>query len=243
MHAAAALDHGTAPQFFRNALRVMMVLGLLTVAISVAGRMAGGVLSHGGNSDSTRKHEIVIANSVFSVPENHIRLAEQRSQGVKARLDLFAVWPGMNGYTQAGRTAFDALPGQPPSLLFISIEPRQMSRDMSGRLQPIYSQLIEAEAVEGPVSGMRSYAFRADRAIFSDERLYVAGAASSPDFVARCIAGAQAEHALAPCERDIAIGDDLTVKYRFPARLLAEHVVLDAKMRAFVQSLAVEQAK
>jgi hypothetical protein len=243
MASAAISESGTDPQVFRSAFRIMVVLGLLTLAISGAGRLAGGAISHGGNSDKLRKHEIVIANSVFSVSENLIRMAEQRSQGVKSRLDLFAVWPRMEGYSESRRPLFDGTSAEPPSLLFISIEPRQMSRDMSGRLAPIYTQLIEPNSENGPVAGMRSHAFKADRAVFADERLFVVGPMDQPVFVARCIDGPQAEDTLAPCERDVFFEDDLTVKYRFPRRLLAEYGALDREVMAFINSMAVTALK
>ena len=46
-------------------------------------------------------------------------------------------------------------------------------------------------------------------------------------FVARCLSGPSAEESLAPCERDIHVGDDLSLSYRFPIELLADWQALD----------------
>ena len=37
--------------------------------------------------------------------------------------------------------------------------------------------------------------------------------------MARCLSGPSAEESLAPCERDIHVGDDLSLSYRFPTEL------------------------
>ena len=48
--------------------------------------------------------------------------------------------------------------------------------------------------------------------------LAVAERPGEDPFVARCLTGASAAESLAPCERDIQLGDDLSLTYRFPAR-------------------------
>ncbi|MGL4405326.1 MAG: hypothetical protein ACRCT6_06170, partial [Notoacmeibacter sp.] len=85
----------------------MIIIGLLSVAISIAGRMFGGQVLLGGNSVSTKKHEIVIANAVLNVPENYIRHVDQRSGGVKPSLDLYAVLPSLEGYSAKNRDLFN----------------------------------------------------------------------------------------------------------------------------------------
>jgi hypothetical protein len=232
----------TSPSFLNSAFRIIVVLGLLSIAISLAGRIYGDAIVHGGNSSSLQTHEIVIANSVLRVPENMIRHSDQRTQGVKAKLDLYARWPAMTGYSKEDRAVFDAAAGNAPELLFITLEPRQMSRDMNGRFEPIYKQLIEPEGQAEQILGMRSYAFLKERVIFTDERLYVVETAeqAEPVFVARCIAGTQSETALAPCERDIALTSDVSIKYRFPKQLLAEYGVLDQRILALVSGFEVK---
>ena len=49
--------------------------------------------------------------------------------------------------------------------------------------------------------------------------------AAQPDggaFVARCLVGESAAESLAPCERDIHVGDNLSLSYRFPTELLGD---------------------
>ena len=60
-----------------------------------------------------------------------------------------------------------------------------------------------------------------------NEVLAVAARPGKDPFVARCLSGASAEESLAPCERDIQVGDDLSLSYRFPVELLKDWQALD----------------
>ncbi len=60
-----------------------------------------------------------------------------------------------------------------------------------------------------------------------NELLAVAARPGKEPFVARCLSGPSAEESLAPCERDIHVGDDLSLSYRFPAELLNDWQALD----------------
>ena len=50
--------------------------------------------------------------------------------------------------------------------------------------------------------------------------------------IARCLSGASAAESLAPCQRDILIGDGLSLSYRFPKELLTNWPELDAAILA-----------
>jgi hypothetical protein len=237
MPAITAAGRGDeAPLAVRRIMLVLLALGLLSVAISLAGRHYGGQIRLGGNSISTELREIVISDAVFAVPENHIRHRDQRVSGVATRLELYALWPAMTGYTFADRAHFEQADGSGRHLIFMSIEPQQMSRDMSGRLDPIYRQLVESSAAISPFDGLVAYRFRADHAIFSNEVLYVSEGGSRP-FVARCIEGDTAQTVAAACERDIHIDGGVSVKYRFPQELLADHVALEDAVTSLIASL------
>lgn len=228
-----------APEFYRKLIFVLVVLGTLSLAISLAGRLFGGHVILGGNSSNTNAHEIIIANVVLNVPENYIRHRDQRSQGVKSHLELYALWPSLSGYSNEDRIYFDNEQKDQSKLLFISIEPQQMSRDMSGRFDPIYRQLIDPIAQNTATEGLESYTFKKDRAIFANERLFVGDRGSESQFVARCITGADGDHAIAPCERDVFMTNDLSVKYRFPFWLLQDYRTLDARVLGLVEKLIV----
>lgn len=217
------------------ALRLFYVfagLALVSLAISLAGRWAGQSIAMGGHSDSTTVRAIVIGKDVLAVPDNMIRFEASRRDGAAARLDLYLRWPQMDGYSAAASDVFNHAGGD-GGLLFLSFEPRIMSRDMSSRFEPIYASLIESESRPGP-GGLRVHRFN-DASGYVDEVLVVAdeanGGVNDAPFVMRCLSGAAAKESLAPCERDIHVGDDLNLVYRMPAGLAGEWRAVEAKVR------------
>lgn len=191
-------------------------LALVSAAIFVAGTWAGRSIAMAGHTDDTRLHEIVIGNNVLSVPANAIRFESARRDGVASRLDLYLRWPQMDGYSEEARDAFNHAGGR-RDILFLSFEEQMMSRDMSGRLEPIYRALIEGPGRAGP-AGLTVHAFSAESG-YVDEVLIVGDDHGERPFVARCASGEAARQSLAPCERDIHVGDGLSLVYRMPAEL------------------------
>jgi hypothetical protein len=201
-------------------------LALLSIAISITGRIAGRSIAMAGHTDDTALVEVVIGNNVLVAPKNEIRFAEGRRNGIAQKLDLYMRWPDLSGYSDAARADFNHANGK-PNILFVSFSQRMTSRDMSGRFEPIYSALTTATGEQAP-AGLTLRRFNA-KAGYENETLYVAERAGAAPYVARCLAS-DAGISLAPCERDVQVGDGLSMSYRFPRELLAEWSALDAAM-------------
>jgi len=230
----AAANDPISSQFFDSAFMwrvfyAFAALALVSVVISVGGRLAGRSIAMAGHTDDVTLAEIVIGNNVISVPRNMIRFESARNGGVAAKLDLYMRWPDMAGYSDASRADFNHA-GETPRILFVSIADRIMSRDMSGRFAPIYSQLIEPTGTPGP-GGLEIRKFT-ERSGYRNEILVTAARPGLDPYVARCLEGEAAGQSLAPCERDIHIGDNLSLTYRFPRNLLEEWKALDAAIIA-----------
>lgn len=220
--------------FARKLFYVFAALALLSLAISLAGRWAGQTILMGGHSDDTTAREIVIGNDVLTVPANMIRFEAARRDGAAGRLDLYVRWPQMDGYSIAASDAFNHVDGD-RSILFVSLEPRMMSRDMSSRFDPIYRLLIEDEARPGP-GGLAIHRFSPESG-YVDEVLAVAERPGEEPFVMRCLAGQAAKESLAPCERDIHVGNDLSLVYRMPPALAGEWPAVETAVRALAGRL------
>jgi len=116
-----------------------------------------------------------------------------------------------------------------------------MSRDMSGRLEPIYSHLMDG-ASETFAHGLTLHRLRAD-AGYNGEVLLTAPREGSADYVVRCVLPSSAETATSgDCQRDIKVGKDLSVLYRFSSRHLADWDHIDAAIRTFVESRLVSRS-
>ncbi|MDG4889028.1 hypothetical protein [Mesorhizobium sp. WSM4887] len=212
---------------------VFAALALLSVAISLGGKWLGRSIAMAGYTDDTTVRQVVMGNNVISVPANFIRFDQARRDGNASRLDLYLRYPEMDGYSTAARGDFNHTTTR--KIIFLSFEPRMMSRDMSGRFAPIYSALIVKPGTPGP-GGTRLYGF-AEKSGYLNEVLAVAERPGKDPFVARCLSGPSAEESLAPCERDIQVGDDLSLTYRFPRELLGNWQVLDAAIATKVAGI------
>ncbi|MEP9388230.1 hypothetical protein [Mesorhizobium sp. KR9-304] len=210
------------------------VLALLSLGISLGGKWFGRSIALAGHTDDATLREIVIGNNVISAPANTIRFDRQRRNGIASRLDLYLRWPRLDGYSDAARDDFNHANGA-RTIIFLSFEERIMSRDMSGRLDPIYASMLVRPGVEGP-GGTTLYRFN-EKSGYLNEVLAVAAEPAGTAFVARCLAGESADESLAPCERDIHVGDDLSLSYRFPRELLGDWARLDAAVRARAASM------
>lgn len=232
-----ATEPDTAPLFDEKSAKklfyFMVFIALSTVILAAIAHFYGQYINDAGHSTSTKKREIVIANDVLIIEDNHIRFSEQRVSGVHSRIDLYAVWPSLSGYTEAQADSFNNI-GDQKNLVFITLEQARMSRDMTGRLEPIYRGLMIEPTVESE-HGLKINALK-DEVGNNSEWLYVGEELGKRDFVARCLGGTILETALAPCERDVQFDSGLSLTYRFPAHLLAQWRVLDQKFMQFVQS-------
>ncbi len=229
--AQAELDTAGVPirsSFVNRVFLVFAVLAVLSAAISVAGKWLGREIAMAGHTDDRTIHEVVIGNDVLSVPANMIRFDSARRPGVAKRLDLYLRWPQMDGYSDASRDEFNHLGGS-RTILFLSFEERMMSRDMTGRLEPIYRALTEESGRAGP-GGLGVYPFT-EASGYVDEVLIVGDETTDSPFVARCLSGEQARQSLAPCERDIHVGEGLNLVYRMPAELAGSWREVEAAVK------------
>jgi hypothetical protein len=225
--------------FLLKVFYVFAALAVFSFGISVGGKWLGRSIALAGHTDDPTLREVVIGNNVIAAPANTIRFERQRRDGVATRLDLYLRWPQLDGYTDAARDDFNNTNGA-RSILFLSFEERMMSRDMSGRLGPIYGPMLVRPAQAGP-GGVMLYPFT-EKSGYLNEVLAVAAGSSGEPFVARCLAGESAAESLAPCERDIHLGDNLSLTYRFPRELLGDWQRLDKAIRAKAASMSILNA-
>lgn len=219
-----AIERQLRPAFLRRLFHAFLALAVLSGVVSLAGQWLGSRLALGGHSPATTQHEVVLGNDVLLVAENSIRFEEARQSGVANRLDLYLHWPSLDGYSEAARDAFNHVNGS-REIIFLTFHKRLTSRDMSGRYDPIYAAVTETGHA-GP-NGLAMRPFKAGSG-FVEEILAVGPPnISGRRFVARCLSAALASESLAPCERDLHLGEGLSVNYRFPEHLLAEWDALD----------------
>ena len=208
------------------------LLALVSVGISVGGQWIGRSIALAGHTEDATPREIVIGNNVLVVPANTIRFEDDRRDGIASSLRLYLRWPDLHGYDAQTRDDFNHVNGS-RNIIFVSFEQQIMSRDMSGRFDPIYAKLIEPTGTPGP-GGVVLHDFKPQSG-YLDESLAVGPANVGRRFVARCLKGMVATESLADCERDLVVGDRLVLVYRFPSHLLGEWQRLDESLLAYAR--------
>ena len=227
-------DRSSAPgsSVYGLALRVSLLLVAIMACAFFPLRFIGEELAGDGGPSGDGVHQFVIGNEVLAVPTNILRFASEKRTKTGERLELRLRWTGLDG---AGENVSEMQesPEVDPALIFVVIEPRRMSLDMSGRVEPVYSKFLHgAETPAG--NGLVKRAL-SDKAGFLDEDLYYEADNPYP-FAARCIR-AETRSATPFCLRDIHVGTDLTVTYRFHLSLIGQWMRLDEAIRQRIKGL------
>lgn len=211
-----------------------VALALVTAGISTAGRWYGEELALAGHTASTEPYDIFIGQDHLRLPANTIRFEEQRATGIAERVDLYLTWPGMAGYSDDARAVFNDVK-TPDKLLFLQISQSTMSRDMSGRIAPIYRHLFEGAGTPGP-AGLTRHRMK-ETSGYGKETFFTASRPDADPYAVRCLMPeTPAQSTSADCQRDVHAGNDLVVLYRFSSQLLPQWKAMDAAVLATVEA-------
>ncbi|MEM6463622.1 MAG: hypothetical protein AAF724_17085 [Pseudomonadota bacterium] len=206
-------------------------LGVITIVLSIGGRTIGERIVMSGHTDDTSPVSISLNGNAIVIPANAIRFENQREGGVHKRVDIYFTWPDLEGYTNENSDHFNRV-DKATHLIFLSLSQRTMPMDMSARLEPVYSRLVDGG--DGTKdSGLLAYAFSEDTR-YSGEILYVGARDNGPAFAARCLREEGLPAGSHPCMRDVDVGRDMSVTYRFSRNLLPEWRRLDAAIKAYI---------
>ncbi|CAN7555077.1 hypothetical protein LJR098_005227 [Rhizobium sp. LjRoot98] len=227
-------DHAPliSPRFVYRLTAAVIGLATLTAAISLAGRWYGENLALAGHTTSAEPADILIGQDHLRLASNYIRFEQQRMTGRAERVDLYLTWPGLQGYTDETRALFNDI-NKPESLLFLDISQSTMSRDMSGRIEPIYQHLFSGTILPGP-AGLVRHEMKQNSG-YGQEVFFTANRDGDTPYAVRCMMPATpALSTSADCQRDIHIGRDLVVLYRFSSQLLPQWQAIDTAIATFL---------
>lgn len=233
---AQAADHLPliSNRFLHILTAIVASLAILSGGISLAGRWMGEQMSLAGHTGSSEIFVVTIGQDRLRLMANTMRFEEQRKNGVTERVDLYFLWPEMKGYSKDFRARFDDL-NLLDGLIFVQLTQSTMSRDMSGRVEPIYQHLFDGPAEKGP-HGLVLHHLKSETG-YGKEVLLTAPQPGQPDYAVRCIMPDEgAPTSSGDCQRDIHVGRDLTVLYRFSSKLLGDWNSIDQAIRAQIEA-------
>lgn len=222
-------------------IRILFLFGLLailTVAISFVGRWIGQTISMGGHTNSTAIHDIFIDRDHLRIPANLIRFASQRRTGTADQVNLQFTWPEMEGFTDNNSLRFNDQT-QSETLIFVELARRIMTLDMTDRVNPIYKDLLEEKSSPG-VAGLTIRPFKADGP-YKGEVMVTKDRGDQRAFAMRCMLPAPGmQTSSADCQRDIYLGQDLSVMVRYSSKLLPDWEAIDSAVEKKVKSLIAD---
>jgi len=219
-------------------LILFSILAALTIAIGFIGRWVGQTLSQGGHTASTEIQDIFIDRDHLRIPAHLIRFAAQRRTGTADQINLQFAWPGMEGYTTSNSALFNDKANS-ETLIFVELSRRIMTLDMTDRIQPIYNSLLETETRPGP-AGLTIHPFKADGP-YKGKSMLMKERPNKRTFAIRCILPPEgAGSSSADCQRDIYLGQDLSVLVRYSSKLLPEWETIDLAVEKTITSLLAD---
>lgn len=222
------------PRFLVRIALFTVILAAITSAIGLGGHWLGQRMALGGHSDSREIVNVTIGEDILHIPANMIRFENQRHAGPAERLDVYLTWPGMKGYETSVSDSFDDI-DRADRLIFLQISQSTMSKDMSGRLDPIYRQLFDGKPRPFDY-GLALHVMKPDSG-YGQEIMLTATAVDKAPYAVRCLLPTSNDKATsADCQRDIHAGQDLTVLYRFSSTLLKDWDLIDAAVESFVKT-------
>lgn len=225
-------------RFLSVTIAVAGVMAMLSLMITVLADRYGEMLLREEETASTAPVTLRIGQDVLALPANVMRFESQRRDGEAERADLYLAWPEMRGYSPQLRQRFGDVRFS-DGLIFLEITQSTMSRDMSGRLQPIYSRLFTGRP-EAFAAGLMLNRLRPESG-YGDEVILTAQRPGEPDYVVRCLLPRHdSPPASSDCQRDIHIGKDLSVLYRFSSAQLSDWRNLDRAVRDYLQASLVD---
>ncbi|MEM0900502.1 MAG: hypothetical protein AAGI92_11205 [Pseudomonadota bacterium] len=221
-----------------RAFWVFFGLMATSLVIYFVGLIYGEAFADAGHSAKRDRHEIVIGNDVYSVPENMIRYAEARTSGITGQLQLYMHWPTRDGYSREQANAFNEQNPDAMQVAFFNISQRSSILDMRDRLDAVYAKAIEGEPKD-IFNGLKVSKLKASLGFVDEVLVYAPSRTGKPHFVARCITSAE-ETVLAACETEFFSGQTSQIRVRFPAHFLKSWRSLTTEFETVIANFRAE---
>lgn len=240
--AQQAAGQGSQPPLEDSFVTLVIKTGIFLVASALlilgAAMFFGGRLASGGYSTDPTPLKITINGDDLLIPANMIRFRNQRANGIHERADLHVHWPSMNGYSNEFADQFNALTNASSQILFLTLEKREMRKDMSGRIALIYNSFLHGPAIDAG-NGLVQRDFANDSPYAGEKLLFESG--NPHPFATRCMEQNVSDKKRGVCIRDIQIGKRLMLTYRFDQTLLPQWRQLDRSIRQVFNGMVVGQ--
>jgi len=173
---------------------------------------------------------ISIDDVQMAVPAHYTRFAAARQGGAKERVDLHALLPELDPFTERRREDFDRSDSQSP-VLHMRIEESSAVLAAQSRLELVYLPAVTNRDGEPGPHGLRHYVFRSETG-FDGQDMYVGSGPAGAPAILICAR----DEPLLWCRREILLSDNVVLRYRYKRAHLADWKTIDNQVIALIAS-------
>lgn len=199
-----------------------------------------------GASGNSNLVQLEIGDRVFAIPKNHIWSRESWKGGKVSSVNLHALFPDFEAYTQANKHEFDK-PGWNRKITLLLMEhnipkSRIASAKMTRRAvynRMLYDDAAQKERTGQEIEGAFGLTLHAlSPPIPSGKELYSGFKSDGGFYWVRC--GREEKYPFPSCTSYIEFSEKSSIKYRFSRKLLSEWEAIDNSVLKFVRQFVVD---
>jgi len=179
-------------------------------------------------TDQVREVRVQVGDLPLAIPANFTRFSTARSGGTKPRVDLHALLPDLDPFTERQRAEFDRSDPLSP-VLHIRIEKTANVLAAQPRLELVYLPAVTNRAGEDGPHGLTHYVFRNETG-FAGQDMYVGVGPANAPAILLCAR----EAPLLWCRREILLSGNVVLRYRFKRAYLADWKEIDQSVIGLV---------
>lgn len=189
--------------------------------------------------------QIQVGDVQLRVPANHTIYPRDRRTRSTDQLELYAIWPTMNGYTPARRSEF--IDNNPSSRrLDIAIFKKTMDFTEAQRLDLLYLPHVVDKTGQASDYQLTRFIFKEARANaptngYANKELFVGKEGDDSLVVLFCYDTNVSEIIPPNCYRELDWTDTVSIRYSFKKEYLADWQEINAQVRRFLQSITVTE--
>lgn len=180
------------------------------------------------STDRLQDVHISIGNVQLAVPANFTRFAAARDGGALERVDLHALLPELDPFTERKRDQFDRSDSESP-VLHMRIEETTAVLAAQPRLELVYLPAVSNRAGEPGPFGLRHFIFRNETG-FSGQDMYVGAGPIGAPAILLCAR----EEPLMWCRREILLSENVVLRYRYKRTFLSDWKEIDNQALALI---------
>jgi hypothetical protein len=219
------------PYLFGAALICLSIGAVWWVA---AGPSFGGFFASPDRpTDSDQVVTLDLAGQKFLVPQNHVRFADQRRGGEVDRIDVYALWPSMRGFTEAESEEFRDK-GDDSQVIYVTLTAPQRLWRPAERFYQIYPYYFAGPEEPGLFGLMRR---RMDEGSgLGDHDVYY-HQGKDRFFLFHCLRD-KSELMPSDCFADKIVEPNVLARFRFRRSMLEDWQAIDAGVEAMLARFA-----